>query len=113
MSQHACRNASIAIRELDMRLQKVSHNKMANDKGNGVHLPLKSLNYSCYCISRVSFRSKRLGETGLVRLRGTFATWLLLRYNSFFGNSGNVTLLHIHQCTTDGNMRLASQKLKT
>ena len=45
-----------------MRLQKVSHNKMANDKGNGVHLPLKYLNYSCYCISRVSFRSKPLSS---------------------------------------------------
>ena len=29
-----------------------------------------------------------------------------------FGNSGNMTLLHIHQYTTDGNMRLVSQKLK-
>ena len=31
-------------------------------------------------------------------------------YNSFFDNSGNMTLLHIHQCTSHGNMRLASKK---
>ena len=53
-----------------------------------------------------------VGETGASPPTGHVRQLALTSLQFFFGNSGNMTLLHIHQCTTDGNMKLASQKLK-
>ena len=51
-----------------------------------------------------------VGETGASPPTGHVRLLALTSLKLFFGNSVNMTLLHIHQCTSHGNMRLASQK---
>ena len=56
----------------------------------------------------------RVGETGASSPTGHVRHLAFTSLQFFlFGNSENMTLLHIHQCSTDGNMKLASQALKT
>ena len=51
-----------------------------------------------------------VGKSGASPPTGHVCHLLLFLINYFLGNSGNNTLLHIHQCTSHGNMRLASKK---
>ena len=54
--------------------------------------------------------SGSIGETGASPPLGFYFKFVTI---TFVGNSGNMTLLHIHQSTSHGNMRLASQNRKS
>ena len=53
-----------------------------------------------------------VGETGASPPSGHVRHMALTSLQLFFGNSGNMTLLHMHQCTSREKMRLACQKQK-
>ena len=54
----------------------------------------------------------KVGETAASPPTGHVRHLALTVLQFFFCNSGNMTLLHIHQFTSHGNMRLVSQKQK-
>ena len=55
----------------------------------------------------------RLGETEASASTDHVRHLSLTSFHFFFGISGKMTLLHIHQCTSDRNMRIANSKTET